>query len=247
MHKISTRYRTISNVDYNHFENMLTINDLDESDSGVFECYLMNDLGEATAQVQLYVQTKPRIESLKVTIDNVAESDVSDEITVMENRSITIKCNVRGYPTPSVLWFKNNKQLSANDTTLVIDNIQDNDAGVYECAAQTLLGKASKLLKIVVNSPPKIRNQEKQVFIYKQEKELIILNCSIYGHPKPTITWFINSTALVSDETYQIFDDNRYVQFECYFGNSGLYTCNATNDYGENSIEFNVNAVGKLN
>lgn len=246
-HKASRRYHAISDVEYNRFQSILVINDAEESDSGDIECYLMNELGEAKAQIQLQVQTKPRIESIKMIIDGGTEIDVSDNIIIMENRSITIKCNVGGFPITSVLWFKNNEQLNNNDTTLKFDTIQDLDAGRYICEAQTLLGKASKQFTLDVNFAPKVRNEEIKIFVYKREKELILLNCSIYGFPEPSLVWYSNSTTLSSDATYRISDDKRYMEFEYRNVNSGSYLCNAKNDFGENSIEFIVDVLGRFN
>ena len=78
----------------------------------------------------------------------------------MSGSSLTLWCRVRGYPVPTITWFKDEKQLNANDRIstnpdgeLVIKGLGVGDNGVYTCEASNDLGVDRKQVVISVQEP----------------------------------------------------------------------------------------------
>ena len=78
----------------------------------------------------------------------------------MSGSSLTLLCRVRGYPAPKITWFKDEKQLNANDRIstnpegeLIIKGLGVGDKGVYTCEASNDLGVDRKRVVISVQEP----------------------------------------------------------------------------------------------
>ena len=77
-------------------------------------------------------------------------------VTVNEGQTAVLKCSVDGHPSPKLTWSKVNSSLPVGrhligpSTALIIKNVKPEDAGVYSCSAQNLLGStnASAPLKV---------------------------------------------------------------------------------------------------
>lgn len=78
----------------------------------------------------------------------------------MSDSSLTLWCRVRGYPAPTITWFKDEKQLNANDRIstnpdgeLTIKGLRAGDNGMYTCEASNELGVDRKQVVISVQEP----------------------------------------------------------------------------------------------
>lgn len=86
------------------------------------------------------------------------------EVDILQNEeqqlsgsSLTFRCQVRGYPVPTVLWFKDQMKLNADDHVsmtpdgeLHIKDLQFSDNGVYTCEAVNELGLERKQVQVKV-------------------------------------------------------------------------------------------------
>lgn len=77
-------------------------------------------------------------------------------LIINQNQSATFHCNTHGNPRPRVTWKKVSGQLDASKTytdqsgLLQIPRVDSNDTGSYVCTAKSILGKASKSVKLFV-------------------------------------------------------------------------------------------------
>ncbi|XP_031563240.1 uncharacterized protein LOC116298818 [Actinia tenebrosa] len=77
-------------------------------------------------------------------------------LTVHQNQNVTFYCNAHGNPKPSVTWKKVSGQLDASKTytdqsgLLQIFTVDSNDTDSYVCTAKSVLGEASKNVKLFV-------------------------------------------------------------------------------------------------
>lgn len=78
----------------------------------------------------------------------------------MSGSSLTLSCRVRGYPAPTITWFKDEKQLTTNeristnpDGELIIKGLGVGDNGMYTCEASNDLGVDRKQVVISVQEP----------------------------------------------------------------------------------------------
>ena len=116
----------------NIFSNELFVNNLDSDDAGVYTCVATNDAGEDTYDFTLDVGSQATI--------NSDISHVRPEIGL----SVALDCPISGYPTPDVIWFRDNVRLkddqkritiSDDQSRLEIDGLEIFDEGVYTCKA----------------------------------------------------------------------------------------------------------------
>jgi len=81
-------------------------------------------------------------------------------LSVIIDRSIAIDCPVSGVPLPHTSWFKDGKQLSANQNDdirvvsrgqrLEINNADLSDAGEYKCVAKNAAGFVERDFQLYV-------------------------------------------------------------------------------------------------
>ena len=68
---------------------------------------------------------------------------------------VYITCHVSGFPSPSVLWYKDgflvefSERVNIEQNSLVIGDAQLSDAGKYECAAWNIAGQSRATAELV--------------------------------------------------------------------------------------------------
>lgn len=72
-------------------------------------------------------------------------------------QKVVFECSVDGDPTPTVLWRREDGKMpigrasQLHDKSLVIDNVQTSDEGLYICEAENLVGAISARASLSVN------------------------------------------------------------------------------------------------
>lgn len=84
---------------------------------------------------------------------------------------IRFQCVVDGDPRPNLQWRKENGQLPGNrveidpqDNSLIINNVEQSDDGLYICEAANLIGNNSAAASLIVHS--KFFSQMNNYIIY---------------------------------------------------------------------------------
>ncbi|XP_068698474.1 macrophage receptor MARCO-like [Montipora foliosa] len=206
-------------------EAMLRFPNLKGSDAGIYRCSATNLLGNASAEVQLIVNTRPII-SLQ-----------PGPLYALEGSNVTLPtCHVTGQPAAVVTWSKSFGQLphgrvESNRSVIKLLEVRRSDSADYFCNATNTLGKAAKRTLLVVVSLPR--------FTFKPPSKIahwiggnITLNCSAAGHPPPVITWKrqgsqmpvgrsqqINGALVISD--FREEDSGNYI---CVAESAGIFT-----------------------
>ena len=98
---------------------------------------------------------KPRIESSTgrvIGLEGIEEVvvKIGQDLRVVEGLIVRIVCPVRGFPTPEVSWFLNDRMLKTSgrfliDTrsnSLIVNGIQLQDTGQVSCMATNSAGQA---------------------------------------------------------------------------------------------------------
>ena len=77
--------------------------------------------------------------------------NVGDSVTAVSNTTITVRCPVRGVPTPDVTWIKEGKQITpggrfsiSSNYTLVIKEAAVDDSAEYTCSVKSVAGTDSE-------------------------------------------------------------------------------------------------------
>ena len=78
------------------------------------------------------------------------------EKTVKEGQTAILKCTADGYPLPRVTWSRKRLTLPAGrhvtgpSNTLILKNLKPEDAGIYSCTAENLLGRVNASVQVTV-------------------------------------------------------------------------------------------------
>ncbi|XP_052073837.1 uncharacterized protein LOC127711762 isoform X5 [Mytilus californianus] len=120
-------------------------------DSGKYECIAENTSGKVSVDALIVVKAKQATPEIL--------SPLTDETAVC-GKSLTLKCDMNGNPSPMIVWRKDNRIIgntkdfrqTYQDVTakLQISDIHKEDAGCYECVARNVHGAITTKCSVVV-------------------------------------------------------------------------------------------------
>ncbi|XP_029175717.1 Down syndrome cell adhesion molecule-like protein Dscam2 isoform X3 [Nylanderia fulva] len=230
--------------------SQLTIESVAARHAGEYSCTASNTAGTATHSSVLSVNVPPRW-ILEPTDKAFAQGS-----------DARVECKADGFPKPQVTWKRaagdtpgdytdlklSNPDISVEDGTLSINNIQKTNEGYYLCEAVNGIGSGlSAVILISVQAPPqfeiKLRNQT------ARRGEPAVLQCEAQGEKPIGILWNMNNKRLdtKSDPRYTIreeilangvLSDLSIKRTER--SDSALFTCVATNAFGSDDTSINM-------
>ncbi|KAG8192560.1 hypothetical protein JTE90_015195 [Oedothorax gibbosus] len=236
---------TVKNPDYRHWN--LHIHDVQESDRGGYMCQVNT------------VPMKSLVGFLDVVVPpSFVDSETSSEVLAREGTNITLSCRVRGHPSPTITWrredgqtllsnichFRSSDGQCQNDalyegTELSIVKVSRLNMGTYLCVANNgIPPTALKKTMLHVHFPPMISIPNQ--LIGASIGEDATLDCNTEAYPMSINYWTKeNSMMIVSNSKYiTSIQDNTYkvhmkltvvsVKPEDY----GTYKCSARNSLG---------------
>ncbi|KAG9491327.1 hypothetical protein GDO78_000040 [Eleutherodactylus coqui] len=170
---------------------VLEIPNVQLEDAGTYECKAENSRGKNAFRGQLQVYTQPQwIEKI-----NDTQLDSGDQLRW--------ECKASGKPRPIYRWLKNGLPLPPQNRVemvngmLTIHNVNQSDAGMYQCLAENIYGiiYGSAELKVLASAPSFELNQRQKTIIITKGKE-VIMECKPQASPKPTISWMKGDRAV---------------------------------------------------
>ncbi|XP_070589034.1 peroxidasin homolog isoform X2 [Erythrolamprus reginae] len=163
------------------------------------------------------------------------------DVDVISGNTVYFTCRAEGNPKPEIIWLRNNNELSMkadsrlnllDDGTLMIQNTQETDQGIYQCMAKNIAGevKTQEVTLRYFGSPARpsfvIHPQNTEVLV----GESVTLECSATGHPQPRISWTKGDrTPLPNDPRITITPSGGLYIQNVEQEEGGEYTCFATN------------------
>ncbi|XP_048260984.1 Down syndrome cell adhesion molecule-like protein Dscam2 isoform X49 [Bombus terrestris] len=230
--------------------SMLMISIITARHAGQYVCTAENAAGTVSHSTTLTVNVPPRW-ILEPTDKAFAQGS-----------DARVECKADGFPKPQVTWKKaagdtpgdytdlklSNPDISVEDGTLSINNIQKTNEGYYLCEAVNGIGAGlSAVIFISVQAPPhfeiKLKNQT------ARRGEPAVLQCEAQGEKPIGILWNMNNKRLdpKSDSRYTIreeilangvLSDLSIKRTER--SDSALFTCVATNAFGSDDTSINM-------
>ncbi|KAL6435024.1 hypothetical protein ACFW04_005260 [Cataglyphis niger] len=230
--------------------SVLTIESVTARHAGEYSCVASNLVGSVSRSAILSVNVPPRW-ILEPTDKAFAQGS-----------DARVECKADGFPKPQVTWKRaagdtpgdytdlklSNPDISVEDGTLSINNIQKTNEGYYLCEAVNGIGSGlSAVILISVQAPPqfeiKLRNQT------ARRGEPAVLQCEAQGEKPIGILWNMNNKRLdtKSDPRYTIreeilangvLSDLSIKRTER--SDSALFTCVATNAFGSDDTSINM-------
>ncbi|CAD5123226.1 DgyrCDS11587 [Dimorphilus gyrociliatus] len=206
-------------------------------DSGRYVCVVTNVAGSTRQVFDLDVYFEPKV-------DNIAEN-----LTVLENETVSMHCPITGYPIPVVNWFFKGSQIPSNSRRIVtfldgqelrITNVRRKEAGDYACVAQNSVGEVKKRFHLQVKVPPVIRGRNKVFIINVRKGNEIRLDCVVEGQPKPVIIWLKDGSLIPPNDVRIREAEDSLLIFPAKTEDTGLFTCLAENEAGRSEKKFSI-------
>ncbi|XP_015172312.1 PREDICTED: Down syndrome cell adhesion molecule-like protein Dscam2 isoform X31 [Polistes dominula] len=230
--------------------SLMTIEAVSARHAGEYTCTASNAAGATSYSAVLAVNVPPRW-ILEPTDKAFAQGS-----------DARVECKADGFPKPQITWKRaagdtpgeytdlkmSNPDISVEDGTLSINNIQKTNEGYYLCEAVNGIGAGlSAVILISVQAPPhfeiKLKNQT------AKRGEPAVLQCEAQGEKPIGILWNMNNKRLdpKSDSRYTIreeilangvLSDLSIKRTER--SDSALFTCVATNAFGSDDTSINM-------
>ncbi|XP_026959903.1 hemicentin-2-like [Sagmatias obliquidens] len=116
-------------------------------DAGAYVCTATNAVGFSSQEMQLSVNTKPRI-----LVNGSCDADKPLTVTAKASDEVTLDCEAQGSPPPLVTWAKDSlpvppvtdRHCLLPSGSLHLAQAQLSDSGLYECTASNPAGSAAR-------------------------------------------------------------------------------------------------------
>ncbi|XP_022823577.1 hemicentin-2-like isoform X2 [Spodoptera litura] len=198
------------------------------ADTGHYTCHADNKIGKDKRDILLEIYQKPVIDKS------------IDEIHITEKTNGELSCRIlKGIPKPTITWVfrgpSKRKYLKETGETLQMKNAQRDQSGLYICTATNILGTDKHGTEVVVEYPPHIKRDVKEMKIVDGDEAK--LTCDVNGVPAPTVYWTFNSINVTSTMRTQITDDYSLI-IKTIVADTGHYACHADNKIGKDKRDI---------
>ncbi|XP_062574510.1 uncharacterized protein LOC134236361 [Saccostrea cucullata] len=189
-------------------ESKLVINNAAFEDGHQYQFFVSNAMGESISQpLLLHISGSPPLISIGYKAN-------------LQKRSIKLLCEISlsedSPPLTDVHWIKNTKRITLDgnkyisgsmaDPSLLILNVDDSDAGNYQCVATNIVGTSET--QVISLEPPEIRyvstSQNKEKDVYSVAIRSIL--------PVTVVQWFEEQTEGENTQYHHVnIDDDVYI------------------------------------
>ncbi|KAI3368574.1 hypothetical protein L3Q82_025583, partial [Scortum barcoo] len=212
-------------------------------DKARYQCSVMNTAGKQSKDFNLNVYVPPSIKGGNVTTG----------VTALLDTVVTLECEARGVPLPTITWYRNGEAILSNRQAQYVDRghylkvprAQASDAGQYTCKVTSVAGRAEKSYELDVYLPPTIAGgddgpTERKVVLSKP----LVLECQAGGHPPPSLTWLKDGVPVHDGESVRVLEQGSKIEIlSATVSDSGRYVCVATSIAGEKEVKYDVRVL----
>ncbi|XP_004768021.1 hemicentin-1 isoform X1 [Mustela putorius furo] len=219
---------------------LLVIASVTPSDNGEYICVAVNEAGTTEKKYNLKVHVAPVIKD-KEQITNVS---------VLVNQLTNLFCEVEGTPSPIIMWYKDDVQVTESSTIQIVNNgkilklfrVAPEDAGSYSCKAVNVAGTSQKYFNIEVLVPPTIIGAGSPNEVSVVLNRDITLECKVKGTPFPVIHWFKDGKPLfLEDPNIELLDRGQVLRLKnARRGDKGRYQCAASSGAGKQAKDIKL-------
>uniref|UniRef100_A0A672LFC0 Heparan sulfate proteoglycan 2 n=1 Tax=Sinocyclocheilus grahami TaxID=75366 RepID=A0A672LFC0_SINGR len=226
------------------FNGILTIQNVQPEDAGIYVCTGSNMLGmdEGTARLHVPVSACPSFTEPVATVNPPV-------LTVKQGQRAEFRCTVTGNPTPAVEWIGGpGKRIGSKavirNGLLTIPSVDHVDDGEYICKALNTHGEhtARGVLHVQSTSQPHglphVQVSPPRVEIH--EGETLRLYCRAVGSPTPALTWKKRGGSLPPQARLERTDIGTLFVPNIRSSDAGTYLCVGTNTVGSSEAHIEV-------
>lgn len=88
----------------------------------------------------------------------VERTELTEQVAVVQGSSVTLTCEARGVPPPTLSWLKDGQPLSLHrnllldgqETRFLLSDVGPSDGGLYSCVASNQAGSSTKTFNLTV-------------------------------------------------------------------------------------------------
>ncbi|CRK87173.1 CLUMA_CG000981, isoform A [Clunio marinus] len=225
---------------------LLHVNQAQQEDRGYYMCQV--NTNPMISQVgYLQVVVPPNILDIESTPSSVA---------VRENQNINMTCRADGFPTPKIIWRREDGQsitverkkkvMVYDGEVLHLTKLSRNEMGAYLCIATNgVPPSVSKRIILDVEFSPMIwvPNQ----LVGAPSGTDVTIDCHTEAHPRAIIYWVYNQVMVLPSKKYIIdYNENSYRAHmkltikSLSMGDFGNYRCISKNSLGETEGSIRV-------
>lgn len=221
----------IQSIGTNKFLVVLELDDVIETDAGLYKVKAKNTMGEVAASINL--NFSPMDEPKEKQIDGLAPTFAKKPAIRQEEdgKKLLFECRIQADPRPVVNWFHNNNPVKETPrhklridkdghsyfATLEIINVTVEDAGKYKVTAKNELGESNATISLNFDSGDDAAGFapsfiEKPKIIPNDSGTLITMKCKCKAKPKPDVTWFrgtnvVNESSKITIRVVDVEED----------------------------------------
>ncbi|XP_028851746.1 hemicentin-1 isoform X2 [Denticeps clupeoides] len=212
-------------------DSILRISSVQLSDAGVYTCVARSRAGLAELSFDVQVQVPPGVDRTEPT----------EQVTVVRGSAVTLTCEARGVPPPTLTWLKDgqplalhrNLLLDGQETRFELPDVTLSDGGLYSCVASNQAGSSTKTFNLTVLDPPKISSASSPEEMTVAVDSVLELQCIAEGLPPPTLSWLKDGLPL-GERSDLVLRGGRILRInKVQVDDAGLYTCLASSPAGE--------------
>ncbi|XP_023247566.1 disorganized muscle protein 1-like [Copidosoma floridanum] len=264
----------IQSVGANKFLVVLELDDVVETDAGLYKVKAKNKMGEVAASINL--NFSPAEPVYRRQIDGIAPTFAKKPTIRQEDdgKRLVFECRITADPTPKVSWFQDSvlvqdsarhkltvdKDGHSYFASLEIKNVTVEDAGKYKVTAKNELGESNATISLNFDSDEapvpddgiKPTFTERPVIRQSDDGNTITFECRLAGDPKPSVMWYHGSEEINDGSRYQMsmeLDQKLYYLARLQITkvakmDSGEYRAVAKNKHGQGVATINLNFEG---
>uniref|UniRef100_A0A8C2ZWU4 Hemicentin-1 n=1 Tax=Cyclopterus lumpus TaxID=8103 RepID=A0A8C2ZWU4_CYCLU len=198
-------------------------------DTGRYSCLANSPAGDDDKEFLVRVHVPP----------NIAGESSPQDVSVLQNRQLTLECKSDAVPPPTLTWLKDGQPLQASARVrilsggryLQINMAELSDRAQYTCVASNVAGKTTRQFNLAVNVAPTIKEGFQTVSVHINKPA--VLECIVSGVPPPRVTWRKHGAILGGNNPRYIFaEDGSLHMHSAQVTDTGRYLCMATNQAG---------------
>ncbi|KAM5146080.1 neural cell adhesion molecule L1 [Mantella aurantiaca] len=223
-----------SRLQFDEYNKILRIENVNEDDDGEYECVAKNSEGEVRHKYIVTVESAPHwINRPKDEIRSPGEH-------------VKFTCDVEGKPRPKITWKINGEpvigsELSQNvkveGENLIMQNLKTSDTAVVQCEARNKHGHILENAYVyVVELAPVILTPDKISYSAVENTD-VFLHCKFFGSPAPITHWYDKDMiSVVSKDGFEILTNGSMKISDVRIEDEGIYYCTAANSKGNVTI-----------
>ncbi|KAK6493207.1 ADAMTS-like protein 1 [Huso huso] len=179
-------------------------------------------------------------EHVILDLSSVSVVDVGGRVKARLGANITLRCQAEGIPKSKISWTVVNGKSVPNhyqskDGSLLIVNASLLDQGRYTCQAANPYGQVTEVTQLLLLDPPQAFPESEDWAVVTSRAgpgvhsllvtttgtrlalsagSTLLVGCPVKGHPRPHISWFLNSQPLGSaaETTHQLLAEGQVLR-----------------------------------